>query len=86
MRRIARAILYPLRGGLPWQMLPSCFPPVPTVRHWFYLRRDSGLWLMINHALLMASRELTGREASPSAGVIDSQSAKTTPIRWTLRL
>jgi len=78
MRRIVEAMLYLLRGGLPWRMLPPCFPPVSTVRRWFYLWRDNGLWLTMNHVLLMASREITGREASPSAGVIDSQSIKTT--------
>lgn len=78
MRRIVEATLYLLRGGLPWRMLPPCFPPVSTVRRWFYLWRDNGLWLTMNPVLLMASREMTGREASPSAGVIDSQSVKTT--------
>ena len=78
MRRIVEAILYLLRGGLPWRMLPPCFPPVSTVRRWFYLWRDNRLWLGINHTLLMATREAQGREASPSAGVIDSQSVKTT--------
>jgi putative transposase len=78
IRRIVEAILYLLRGGLPWRMLPPCFQPVSTVRHWFYLWRDNGLWLTLNHALLMASREAIGREASPSARVIDSQSVKTT--------
>lgn len=77
-RRIVEAILYLLRGGLPWRMLPPCFPPVSSVRHWFYLWRDNGLWLTINHTLLMMAREADGREASPSAGVIDSQSVKTT--------
>ena len=78
MRRIIDAILYLLRGGLPWRMLPPCFPPVSTVRRWFYLWRDNGLWLSLNHALLLIGREAAGREASPSAGVIDSQSVKTT--------
>lgn len=78
MRRIVEAILYLLRGGLPWRMLPPCFPPVSTVRRWFYLWRDNRLWLAINHTLLMAAREAEGHEASPSAGVIDSQSVKTT--------
>jgi transposase len=73
-----RGELYLLRGGLPWRMLPPCFPPVPTVRRWFYVWRDDRLWLAINHTLLMATREAQGREASPSAGVIDSQSVKTT--------
>lgn len=53
-------------------------PPVSSVRYWFYLWRDNGLWSAINHTLLMASREEQDREASPSAGVIDSQSVKTT--------
>jgi transposase len=48
------------------------------VRRWFYLWRDNNLWLTVNHALLMISREAGGREMSPSAGVIDSQSVKTT--------
>ncbi|WP_459665121.1 IS5 family transposase [Novosphingobium sp. 11B] len=78
LRRIVEAILYLLRGDLPWRMLPPCFPPVSSVRHWFYLWRDNGLWLTINHTLLMMAREADGREASPSAGVIDSQSVKTT--------
>jgi len=75
--RIVEAILYLLRGGLPWRMLPPCFPPVSTVRCWVYLWRNSGLWLSLNHALLMIGREAAGREASSSAGVIDSQSVKT---------
>lgn len=49
-----------------------------TIRHWFYLWRGNGLWLTINHTLLMAAREADDREASPSAGVIDSQIVKTT--------
>lgn len=77
-RRIVEALLYLLRGGLPWRMLPPCFPPVSTVRRWFYLWRDNRLWLSLNHALLLIAREAAGREASPSAGVIDSQSVKTT--------
>lgn len=78
MRRIVEAIFYLLRGGLPWRMLPPCFPPVSTVRRWFYIWRDTGLWQALNHGLLMLVREAQGREASPSAGVIDSQSVKTT--------
>jgi putative transposase len=78
-REIVEAMLYLLRGGLPWRMLPpGVFPPMTTVQHYFYLWRDIGLWPSINHALLMMAREQVGREASPSAGVIDSQSVKTT--------
>lgn len=78
LRRIVEAILYLLRGGPPWRMLPPCFPPVSTVRHWFYLWWDNGLWLVINHTLLLMAREVVGHEASPSAGVLDSQSVTTT--------
>lgn len=77
-RQIVEALLYLLRGGLPWRMLPpGLFPPMTTVQHYFYLWRDTGLWRSINHALLMQAREAMGRDASPTAGVIDSQSVKT---------
>jgi transposase len=78
MRRIVDAMLYLLRGGLPWRMLPPGFPPATTVQRYFYAWRDLGLWQTINHYLLMAIRTAEGRKASPSAGVIDSQSVKTT--------
>lgn len=78
-REIVEAMLYLLRGGLPWRMLPpGLFPPMTTVQHYFYRWRDMGLWPSINHALLILAREAGGREASPTAGVIDSQSVKTT--------
>ena len=78
MRRIVDAMPYLLRGGLPWRMVPRGFPPATTVQRYFYAWRDGGVWPTINHYLLMAVREAEGREASPSAGVIDSQSVKTT--------
>jgi transposase len=78
LRIIMDAILFILRGGVAWRMLPKDFPPMTTVQHYFYRWRDSGLWKSINHALLMDVREAMGREASLSAGVIDSQSVKTT--------
>jgi len=77
-RVIMDGLFYVLRSGLPWRMLPRDFPPVSTVQRYFYAWRDSRLWPSINHLLLMAVREAAGREASPSAGVIDSQSVKTT--------
>jgi putative transposase len=77
-RTIVNALLYILRSGLPWRMLPGDFPPMTTVQRYFYLWRDQGLWEKINHFLLMEAREAEGRAASPTAGVIDSQSVKTT--------
>jgi transposase len=78
-RELLDAMLYLLRGGLAWRMLPpGLFPPVSTVQRWFYIWRDNGLWRAINHELVMMVRLAEGREACPSACVIDSQSAKTT--------
>jgi transposase len=77
-RQIVNGLLYVLRSGQPWRMLPKDFPPVSTVQRYFYAWRNSGLWGTLNHLLVMAVRESAGREASPSAGAIDSQSVKTT--------
>jgi transposase len=68
----------PAAGGCPWRLLPKEFPPRSTVQRYFYAWRDDATWQRINHHLLMAVGEAEGREASPSAGVIDSQSVKTT--------
>jgi transposase len=57
-------------------MLSPGFPSSMTVQRYFYAWRDAGVWQTINHYLLMAIREAEGREASPNAGVIDSQSVK----------
>ncbi len=57
---------------------PNDFPPPSTVQRYFYHWHDNGVLHQINHALVMAAREQEGREASPSAGVSDSQSVKTT--------
>jgi transposase len=78
LRDVLNAILYMASTGCQWAMLPNDFPPPSTVQRYFYDWRDSGLLATINHHLVMAARELDGREASPSAGVIDSQSVKTT--------
>ncbi len=78
MRDVMDAILYMVSTGCQWAMLPNDFPPPSTVQRYFYDWRDSGLLRTMNHHLVMAARELEGREASPSAGVIDSQSVKTT--------
>jgi putative transposase len=78
LREIVNAIFYVMRGGIAWRLLPSDFPPWSTVYRWFASWRDSCLFERINHALVMADRERAGREASPSAAIIDSQSVKTT--------
>ena len=78
MREVANALLYIASSGGAWRMLPKCFPPVSTVRRYFYAWRNTGLFETINTVLVMNLREIEGREAHPSAGVIDSQSVKTT--------
>ncbi len=77
-REVLNGIFYVLRGGIPWRMLPHDLPPRQTVWRWFAAWRDNGLFENINHYLAMADRERAGREASPSAAVIDTQSVKTT--------
>jgi transposase len=78
LRAVVNGILYMATTGCQWRLLPKDFPPVSTVQRYFYRWRDDGVWTAINHLLVMAVREGMGREASPSAGVIDSQSVKTT--------
>jgi transposase len=78
MRDVVNAIFYITQSGCHWRMLPREFPPFTTIQYYFYRWRDDGTWCRINHALVMQARELEGREASPSAGIIDSQSVKTT--------
>src|SRR5277367_3902031 len=78
MRELMNAIFFVLRGGCAWRMLPDHFPPRQTTYRWFTRFRDDGTWESLNHQLVMLDRERVGREASPSAAVIDSQSVKTT--------
>jgi len=78
LRAVVNALFYIAQTGCQWRMLPKDFPPYTTVQRYFYPWRDRGLWQTINHALVMLVREGEGREANPSAGIIDSQSVKTT--------
>ena len=78
MREVVNALLYIAASGCSWRLLPKCFAPVSTMRRYFYAWRDTGLFDAINMVLVMNLREIEGREASPSGGVIDSQSVKTT--------
>jgi transposase len=74
MRALVNAILYIASTGCQWRQLPKEFPPYSTVQGYFYAWSRNGTFASLNHALVMASREAAGREASPTAGVIDSQS------------
>src|SRR5271168_4324577 len=75
---ILNALFYMIRCGCPWRYLPKDFPPFTTVQNSFYAWRDSGLWAQIVSVLVMEAREAEGREAAPTAVVVDSQSVKTT--------
>ena len=77
-RVILNALFYMIRVSCPWRLLPKCFPPFTTVQNRFYAWRDSGVWTQIVSVLVMAAREAEGREAAPTAVVVDSQSVKTT--------
>jgi transposase len=78
LRDVVDSIFYIAQSGCQWRLLPKDFPPYTTVQRYFYAWRDDGTWQTINHVLLMDVRAAAGREASPTAGVIDSQSVKTT--------
>jgi transposase len=78
LRSVFEAILYMASTGCQWRAIPKDFPPYSTVQGYFYAWSRTGLLAHINHMLVMALRESLGREASPTAGVIDSQSVKTT--------
>ncbi|MEX2649701.1 MAG: IS5 family transposase [Alphaproteobacteria bacterium] len=77
-REIVNDIFHLMRSGCPWRLPPSDPPPWRTVYRWFALWREEARFEAINHVLVMAERERVGREASPSAAIIDSQSVKTT--------
>lgn len=78
LRNVVDAMFYIASTGCQWRQLPKEFPPYSTVQGYFYQWVRDGRWKIMNHILVMAAREKAGREPSPTAGVIDSQSVKTT--------
>ncbi|GAC1641062.1 MAG: hypothetical protein NVS4B2_30540 [Chloroflexota bacterium] len=77
-REIVDAISYVVRTGCAWRLLPHDFPPWQTVYHYVRLWRIDGTWERTHDALREQVREQAGRNRTPSAGIIDSQSVKTT--------
>jgi putative transposase len=78
LRSVVEAILFILSTGCQWRALPKEFPPYSTVQGYFYTWRDNGRWQKIVAALVQRSRQKLGRAPTPTAAVIDSQSAPTT--------
>jgi putative transposase len=77
-RELVDAMLYWLRAGCAWRLLPHDFPPWQTVYHYWRLWRQQGLWERILARLREQERLRQGRDPTPSAAVLDSQSVKTT--------
>ncbi len=75
---ILNAILYLVRTGCAWRLLPHDFPPWRIVYHYFSSWRRNGIWTQVHDALRTQVRIAEGREAEPSAAILDSQSVKTT--------
>ena len=76
MREVVNAILYVLESGCQWRALPKDFPPKSTVHAYLDLWEWDGTLARIHYALFVRVREAAGKEASPTAAIIDSQSVK----------
>jgi len=78
MREVMNAVRYVLRTGCQWRQLPKDFPPRSTVYNYFWEWTRYGVLDRIHHMLLVKVREMEGREASPTAAIIDTQAVKAT--------
>ena len=80
LREVLDAIFYMVRSGCAWRLLPHEFPPWKTVHHYFRIWRIDGTWERLHAALREQLRVRLKREPQPSAGIVDSQSVKTTGV------
>jgi putative transposase len=80
-REIVNGILYVLRSGCPWRLMPHDLPAWGTVYDYFRMWQKQGIWDQVVEALRKRMRRKQGRDEEPSAAVIDSQSIKTSAVR-----
>src|SRR5215203_7080288 len=80
LRDVLDAIFYIVRSGCAWRLLPHDFPPWSTVYHYFRAWRLDGTWERMHRAVRERLRVRLERDPQPSAGVVDSQSVKTTEV------
>src|SRR5215207_6382515 len=80
LREIFNAIFYIVRSGCAWRLLPHEFPPWKTIHHYFRTWRINGTWEKLHAALRGRLRVRLKRDPQPSAGIVDSQSVKTTGV------
>ena len=76
-RDLLNAILYVMRTGCQWRMIPKDFPPWDSVYHYYRKWQRDGTWDTIHNELRQKVRQSVGKEATPSIAIIDSQSVKT---------
>src|SRR5690348_16558010 len=76
LREVVNAVLYLVRTGCQWRLLPHDFPPWSTVHTWYRKWRKDGTWERINEALRRRVREAAGRDPDPRSSAADSQSVK----------
>jgi putative transposase len=80
LRELLGAVFYVVRTGCQWRALPHCFAPWRTVYHYWRLWRLDGTWARLHAALRARARLAAGRDPQPSAGIVDTQSVKTTGV------
>lgn len=80
LRQIFNAILYVVKGGIPWRLMPKDLPPWKSVYYYYTKFCKLGIWQELNDALREKVREKKKRKLSPSAAILDSQSVKTTLV------
>jgi putative transposase len=78
MREVVNGIFYILRAGCSWRMMPNDLPAWQTVYSYFQRWQRKGVWQRIHDTLRWQLRQINGRDTEPSAGILDSQTVKTT--------